>query len=297
MQKNVSLCLTALAAMATLASCRPGYDTAEATDFNALLSESGVQLVDVRTKTEFDSLHIPEAINIDVRAEGFEAAADSLLQQGQPVAVYCRSGVRGKEASKLLAAKGFTVTNLDGGFLAWRQAGFPEADGREYLVRVGQEAPDFTVEIYDPNAEYPEGYKGSADSEKASYTTLSELRGKVVLLQFTASWCGVCRREMPHLESDVWQPYKDNPDFAFIGIDRDETAQEIAGFIKTTGVSYPFGFDPDADIFALYAARTSGITRNVLIDKDGKIAFLTRLYNDEEFAALKAKLAELLQRP
>lgn len=286
--------MVACAAAIGVAGCGQGYATVEATDFNAIVSESGVQLVDVRTKAEFDSLHIPGALNIDVRAEGFEAAADSLLQQDKAVAVYCRSGVRSKEAAKVLSAKGFNVTNLKGGFIGWQQAGLPEADGREYLVKVGQAAPDFTVERYDPAAEYPAGYKGSPDNANASYVRLSDLRGKVVLLQFTASWCGVCRREMPHLESDVWQVYKDNPDFAFIGIDRDETAQEIAGFIQTTGVSYPFGFDPDADIFALFAVRQSGITRNVLIDKDGTIVFLTRLYSDDEFSALKDKIAELL---
>ena len=51
---------------------------------------------------------------------------------------------------------------------------------------------------------------------------LSSLRGKVVMLQFTASWCGVCRKEMPFIESDIWQKHKDNKQFALYGIDRDE---------------------------------------------------------------------------
>lgn len=52
--------------------------------------------------------------------------------------------------------------------------------------------------------------------------------------------------------------------------------------------------DPGADIFALYADRNSGITRNVLIDREGRIVMLTRLYDEKEFASLVAKIDEML---
>jgi LEA14-like dessication related protein len=55
------------------------------------------------------------------------------------------------------------------------------------------------------------------------------------------------------------------------------------------------GLDPGADIFAKYALRQAGITRNVLIDKEGRIVMLTRLYNPEEFSALVKKIDELLK--
>ena len=100
---------------------------------------------------------------------------------------------------------------------------------------------------------------------------LSDLRGKVVMLQFTASWCGVCRKEMPFIEKDIWQKHKDNEAFALYGVDRDEPLDKVVAFAKQTGVTYPLGLDPGADIFAKYADRKAGITRNVLIDKAGKI--------------------------
>ena len=53
---------------------------------------------------------------------------------------------------------------------------------------------------------------------------------------------------------------------------------------------------PGADIFAKYALRDSGITRNVLIDRDGKIVKLTRLYNEEEFTSLVQKIDEMLKK-
>lgn len=154
----------------------------------------------------------------------------------------------------------------------------PEADSTGYIVRVGEMAPDFTITLTD-----------------GKQVTLSSLRGKVVMLQFTASWCGVCRKEMPFIEKDIWLKHKDNADFALIGIDRDEPLDKVLAFAKSTGVTYPLGLDPGADIFAKYALRESGITRNVLIDREGKIVMLTRLYNKEEFASLVKKIDEMLK--
>lgn len=153
-----------------------------------------------------------------------------------------------------------------------------QADSTGYIVRVGETAPDFTITLTD-----------------GKQVALSSLRGKVVMLQFTASWCGVCRKEMPFIEKDIWLKHKDNADFALIGIDRDEPLDKVIAFAKSTGVTYPLGLDPGADIFAKYALRESGITRNVLIDKEGKIVKLTRLYNEEEFASLVQMINEMLK--
>ena len=147
----------------------------------------------------------------------------------------------------------------------------------EYLVKVGDTAPDFTLELTD----------GSA-------FTLSEQRGKVVMLQFTAGWGGVCRKEMPFIERDIWQRHKDNSDFVLVGIDREETKEQIEAFIKKVGTTYPIAMDTNADVFASYALRNSGITRNVLIDKDGKIVMLTRLFNEEEFKSLVERIDKML---
>lgn len=153
-----------------------------------------------------------------------------------------------------------------------------QADSTGYIVRIGEMAPDFTITLTD-----------------GKQVTLSSLRGKVVKLQFTASWCGVCRKEMPFIEKDIWLKHKDNADFALIGIDRDEPLEKVLAFAKSTGVTYPLGLDPGADIFAKYALRDAGITRNVLIDREGKIVKLTRLYNEEEFASLVQQINEMLK--
>ncbi len=148
---------------------------------------------------------------------------------------------------------------------------------RQFLVHVGDIAPDFGIE-------FPDGTK----------SILSSLRGKVIMLQFTASWCGVCRKEMPHIEKEIWQKHKDNPDFVLWGIDREEPASKIKELAKATGVTYPIGLDPDASIFGLYAEKEAGITRNVIIDKEGKIMMLTRLFEEEEFNNMVELIDQML---
>lgn len=166
------------------------------------------------------------------------------------------------------------LLSFSGELKAWRVT--PDKAG--YIVKVGDMAPDFEMELTD-----------------GSRVTLSSLRGKVVMLQFTASWCGVCRKEMPFIEKDIWLKHKSNPRFALYGIDRDEPLEKVKAFAVQTKVTYPLGLDPGADIFAKYAERNAGITRSVLIDKEGRIVLMTRLFNEKEFASLCAKIDELLK--
>ena len=163
---------------------------------------------------------------------------------------------------------------------AQTQGKLPEGvtpDSTGYIIRVGQTVPDI---------------KWTQTDGKT--VSIKDLRGKVVMLQFTASWCGVCRKEMPFIERDIWQKHKDNKDFYLVGIDRDEPKATVEAFAKQTGVTYPLALDPGADLFAKFALRESGITRNVLVDRDGKIVMTTRLYNEKEFQLLVKKIDSLL---
>ncbi|MEH6307650.1 TlpA disulfide reductase family protein [Olivibacter sp. CPCC 100613] len=147
---------------------------------------------------------------------------------------------------------------------------------RGYIVQVGDQAPDdFELVLHD-------GRK----------TSLKALRGRIVILQFTASWCVVCRKEMPFLERDIWQAYK-NKDVVLIGVDRDEPLETVLKFHQDMGITYPLALDPGAAIFQQFANKKAGVTRNVLIDRTGKIRFLTRLYDETEFAQLVQAVDEL----
>ena len=138
-----------------------------------------------------------------------------------------------------------------------------------YLVKTGDMAPDFTIK----------------ETEGRTYK-LSDLMGKVVMLQFTASWCSVCRTEMPFIEKEIWLQKK-SEGLVVIGIDRDEPVEKVKKFKKDIEVTYPLALDPGADIFGLFASKEAGVTRNVIIDRKGKIIFLTRLYEREEFDRMK----------
>jgi peroxiredoxin len=149
-----------------------------------------------------------------------------------------------------------------------------------YIVKLGQTLPDFELIL-------PDG----------KTTTTKALRGKVVMLQFTASWCGVCRKEMPHIEAEIWQKHKNNPDFALFGIDLKEEKEKVVEFQKQIGITYPLALDLDGKIFYTFAAPDAGVTRNVIVDKEGQIVFMTRLYKDVEFNEMKKVIETLLAPP
>lgn len=146
-----------------------------------------------------------------------------------------------------------------------------------YIVKIGQQVPNVEMKLTDGKT-----------------IKMSDLRGKVVMLQFTASWCGVCRKEMPHIEKDVWLKHKNNPNFALYGIDLDEPLDKVIKFGKDVGITYPLALDPGGQIFYTFAEKGAGVTRNVIIDKDGKIVFMTRLFKEEEFNEMVKVIESLL---
>ncbi len=153
----------------------------------------------------------------------------------------------------------------------------PAKDDRGFIVNVGDQVPNIKFDLIDGRT-----------------TSLDLLKGKVVMLQFTASWCSVCRKEMPHIEKEIWQVHKDK-DFVVIGVDKDEPLEKVKDFIAKMETTYPISLDPEAKIFSQFADIKSGVTRNVIIDKNGEIAFLTRLFDPVEFNEMKAKIEELLK--
>ena len=140
-----------------------------------------------------------------------------------------------------------------------------EMDNRGYIVKLGQQAPEFEFTLL------------SGDTINNDV-----LKGKVVVLQFTGSWCSVCRKEMPHLEDEVWQRFKDD-DFILIGLDLREDEATAKEFALAMGVTYPMASDLDSRLFDLFAGPKQGVTRNIVLDKKGEIIFLTRLYERAEF--------------
>ncbi len=152
----------------------------------------------------------------------------------------------------------------------------PEEYG--YIVKQGQQMPEIEFTLTD-----------------GTVVKTSDLKGKIVMLQFTASWCSVCRKEMPFIEKDIWQKHKNNPEFALYGIDMDEPLETVIKFQNDIKVSYPLALDPGAKLFYTFAAKGAGVTRNIIIDKAGKIVYLTRLYKEDEFQEMVEVIDLLLK--
>ena len=148
---------------------------------------------------------------------------------------------------------------------------------RGYKVKVGDQAPQIDLKLLD----------GQLINNK-------NIQGKIVVFQFTASWCSVCIKEMPHLEKEVWQRFKDD-NFILIGVDLMEDLEVVKEFISNTEVTYPFTIDRDGTFFESFTLPKAGVTRNIVIDQEGKISFLTRLYDEKEFAQMIEHIDQLLK--
>ncbi len=120
--------------------------------------------------------------------------------------------------------------------------------------------------------------------------SLAEQRGKVVVVNFWASWCVPCREEAPVLES-TWRNYKDRG-VVFVGVDYVDTDNEALAFIKEFNVTYPNG--PDIGTQAAQAYHIQGVPETYFVGKDGQ------LYGNHigpiDVPTLSAKIDELLRK-
>lgn len=144
------------------------------------------------------------------------------------------------------------------------------------LVKVGQKAPAFEVEMFD-----------------GSTVKLADLKGKVVLLNFWATWCPPCRAELACVEKGLIEKFK-GQDFVFLPVSRGEKRETVAAFREKMGYSFPMGLDSDSRVYKEYA--TSYIPRNFLIDKNGNVVKVSIGYTEEEFAELIKAIEEQLKK-
>jgi cytochrome c biogenesis protein CcmG/thiol:disulfide interchange protein DsbE len=123
-------------------------------------------------------------------------------------------------------------------------------DGLETAPRKGFLAPDFTLTTLD-----------------GSTVRLSELRGRPVLVNFWASWCGPCRAEMPHIQA-AFEAYAADG-LVVLGVDQMESSLAVFAFVDEFGLTFPIPLDSDGEVSAAYQVR--GLPTSFFVDADGVI--------------------------
>lgn len=142
------------------------------------------------------------------------------------------------------------------------------------LVKTGDQAPAFTVQTLD----------GKTISNQ-------DLKGKVVLVNFFATWCGPCMRELPEIEKHLWPEFK-NEDFVMVSIGREHTKEELLKWNKKKGFTFPIAADPKREVYSKFASQY--IPRNFILDKNGKIIWQGVGFDKEELNQMMKTIKENL---
>lgn len=121
---------------------------------------------------------------------------------------------------------------------------------------------------------------------------LADLRGKVVLVDFWATWCDSCVDSLPVYEKLYESRKKDG--FIVLGVDEDARAKGVAAFAGKHGAAYPVLLDPDKE--AYYAWRVRGLPSAFLIDADGSVARQWTGFQKEQAGQLTGAVDGLLAK-
>lgn len=127
------------------------------------------------------------------------------------------------------------------------------------MISIGSEVPDFPLEMF-------EGYSYQGASE----VHLADLKGKVVVINFWASWCKPCEQEAAELE-EAWRHYEDGGDVVFLGVAWTDTPGNAADYLKRFDITYPNGPDKGSRISAIFN-RNQGVPETYIIDREGVVS-------------------------
>jgi cytochrome c biogenesis protein CcmG/thiol:disulfide interchange protein DsbE len=126
-------------------------------------------------------------------------------------------------------------------------------------VQVGDTTPGFTLKFFD-----------GITSQNKNTIALADLRGKVVVVNFWASWCKPCEQEAADLEA-AWKSYEPGGKVVFLGVDYVDTEPEARGYLKKFGITYPSGPDLETRISQLF--HITGVPETYFIDQNGKLIY------------------------
>ena len=122
----------------------------------------------------------------------------------------------------------------------------------------------------------------------------ADLKGKVVLINLFATWCGPCQTELAEVQETLWPKYKDNQDFVLLVIGREHTDEQLDKYNERKQFTFPLYPDPKREVFSLFAEKY--IPRAYLFDKEGKLIYSSVGYTEEEFQILMTTIESALKK-
>lgn len=123
--------------------------------------------------------------------------------------------------------------------------------------------------------------------------SLSDYKGKVVLVNFWATWCQPCLVELPHLQ-EMYSELKEKEFVVLsISVDAPRDVSKVKPLVKTRGLEFPVLLDSSSSVLSVYNP-SQALPYNVLIDKEGKVVWTKEAYAPGEEAVIKEKVLELL---
>ena len=113
------------------------------------------------------------------------------------------------------------------------------------------------------------------------------------MISFFATWCGPCLRKLPYLQTEIYNKYKNHPNFELLIFGREHSQEEVEKFRRQKGYTFPILGDPRRMVYSKFAS--SLIPRSFIIDRTGKVIYSSIGFDDEDFDKLKIVLAEELK--
>ncbi len=115
--------------------------------------------------------------------------------------------------------------------------------------------------------------------------------GKVILINFFATWCGPCQLELPHIEQ-IWAQHKDDEDFRLLVIGREETPDTAQQYRSENGFSFPIAADPNREVYSLFADEL--IPRTLVVSPDGRVVYSKAGFDENDLDELHSVVQQQL---